>query len=467
MAKAKRNLRIKVDGLSVPRLHLEQYFGMWAVHPETFGELYRKVQAMDLAEHVAQSVARDPTFEPEARRARQETPGAGDQAVVAVITIEGTLTKRGSSFSDAGSLVEARRQVRTAARDPEVTGIVLKIDSPGGTVSGTKDLADEVARASAKKPIVAFVEDFAASAAYWVASQADKVYVNNLTAEVGSIGTFVALYDFSKAFQKEGVEPVLISSGGVKGAGMPGLEVSDEVREHLQEQVDGVQREFNAAIAGGRNLTEKAVRDLADGRIHLPAKAQKLGLIDGVRTFDEVLSEVVTLAHERRNRSSGARAQVESQEDHTMSNENKPEAASYEDIVACCPGADDDHAFVCSQLAKKATLDQAQTAWMEHLRENASAEKKRADEAEAKAKTEPSRPKVGVTGIPEGRGDGASSADKSDAVDRWNARVQELVKTGMSKAAAIRSICVSDKDLQREYVAARRLPLSRRETSAV
>lgn len=169
-----------------------------------------------------------PDAEPEAARRgggsdSDEKPFQFESGV-AVLSLSGPMTKRPQSFSDGASTVRMRRQVRQATADPDVTAIALVIDSPGGQVAGTKELADDVAAARARKPVVAYIEDLGASAAYWVAAQADAIYANE-TAFVGSIGTYCVVQDLSRMAANVGIEVHVLSTGPFKGAGYPGTAV--------------------------------------------------------------------------------------------------------------------------------------------------------------------------------------------------------------------------------------------------
>jgi protease-4 len=130
---------------------------------------------------------------------------------VAVISLTGKLMKQQASMGGGTSTVQARRDIRAAASDPDIGAILLRIDSPGGTAAGTKELADEITAAKTKKPVWAYVEDMAASAAYWAASQASRIIANE-TALVGSIGTYGVVQDTSGMAAMEGVKVHVIRS---------------------------------------------------------------------------------------------------------------------------------------------------------------------------------------------------------------------------------------------------------------
>lgn len=223
-------------------------------------------------------------------KAADEFRGARDiRNGVSIINIDGAMAKFDSSLGGANT-VRIRAAVRAAVRDDTVGAILLRADSPGGTVDGTKELADEVIAADLVKPVYGYAEDMAASAAYWVLAQTRKLYAN-ATALIGSIGVFCVLVDSSKAYELAGLKAILIGSGGMKGLGADGLPITDDQVAYLQELINDRSRFFTEAVAAGRDMTSAEVKALADGRVHVAAKAKTLGLIDGIKTFDEVLAE--------------------------------------------------------------------------------------------------------------------------------------------------------------------------------
>lgn len=130
-------------------------------------------------------------------------PGSTVSKNVRVISIGGTLLKNDQYCGPAGMATMAR-WIEEADKDKSVDAILLKIDSPGGTVSGTETLAATIK--SVSKPIVAFVDDMACSAAYWIASSCNEVIANNTTAQVGSIGVLLSFMDVQPALELQGVK---------------------------------------------------------------------------------------------------------------------------------------------------------------------------------------------------------------------------------------------------------------------
>jgi len=207
---------------------------------------------------------------------------------VAQIRIDGPTAKGWGKFGEMSS-VFVRKAIRQAASDPAVGSILLVIDSPGGYVAGTDDLARDVAAANEVKPVVAFIEDLGASAAYWVASQARAVYANP-TAQVGSIGVFAVIEDTSKAAEVAGVTVHVLSTGPLKGAGAAGAPVTPEHLAAWQTEIDDTMSHFAAAVRKGRNMTPKGFAEVSTGGTWIASKAKDLGLIDGVRTLDATVA---------------------------------------------------------------------------------------------------------------------------------------------------------------------------------
>lgn len=210
---------------------------------------------------------------------------------IGVIDVTGFLTK--SDAPGRAGLVTLREQLQELATDGDVDAILLRIDSPGGSVAGTGDLAAAILQTRQTLPVFALIEDVAAVSAYWIASQAERVYANVATAIAGEIGTFIALYDRSEQFGKAGVKAIVIKAGELKAAGLPGTEITAKHREYLQGLVDKTQAEFNKAVQAGRKIDPRKV---ATGRLYLAGDAVKLGLIDGVKPFDSVMAELASRA---------------------------------------------------------------------------------------------------------------------------------------------------------------------------
>jgi signal peptide peptidase SppA len=208
----------------------------------------------------------------------------------AVISLNGPLMKAASKFGGT-STVQARNLLRQAAADPSINSILLSIDSPGGTVAGTSELATEVRNARQAKPVFAQIDDLGASAAYWVASQAEKIFSNEM-GQIGSIGTIAVLEDMSKMADMQGIKIHVVSTGEYKGAGTPGAPITEEHLAYFQQRVNDLNQHFLQAVKQGRGMGIEQVRKLADGKVHIAAKAVEMGLIDGVQGVEATLKQL-------------------------------------------------------------------------------------------------------------------------------------------------------------------------------
>lgn len=423
--------------------HFDQYFGIWAMAESRFEAEFQYAKSMNLHLHM----------QGDAPIKAQATAAASFERVgsIAMIGLHGKLMKQQSSMGSGTSTVVARRQLRAATKDPDVAAIMLHIDSPGGTAAGTLELAQDIAAAAKVKPVHAYIEDLGASAAYWAASQATRI-VTNATGMVGSIGTYGVVYDYSGAAAMEGVKAFVVRAGRFKGAGTPGTEITQEQLAEMQRNIDALNAHFLDGVASGRKMQLERVKELADGRVHVGQEAMALGLVDAVESFDAAFSKLQTKV------SKGAAKMMS---DHVTPEQTAepitaqlapvatapvtpaaPAAATYEQLKAGCIGAD--AAFLCSQMEAKATLAQAQSAWM--TEQNRRVEAARADAATAKT------PKPGVAPI---TSHGASVADQEgDPVVRYNSLVREKMASGMDRLKASQLVAKQNPDLHAAFLLA-------------
>ena len=281
--------------------HLDQWFGAWAIQPEKLNGLAELVRGMDLRSHL------DAVSEGKNQHVNAMVRGGefyNDYMIVvdgiAIACCSGPMMKHRASMSSNTSTVALRRSIRMAANDTAIRGIMVCIDSPGGTVAGTQALADELAAAAKVKPTHAFIEDLGASAAYWFASQANHVSAGP-TALVGSIGTFAVVEDYSKLAESKGIKVHVVKAGENKGTGVPGTPVTDEQLAELQQLINGLNAHFLAGVSAGRKLSMAAVQKLNDGRVHLADAALDLKLIDAVETFDAAYDRLNQQTNSSRN----------------------------------------------------------------------------------------------------------------------------------------------------------------------
>lgn len=216
---------------------------------------------------------------------------------VAVIQIVDIITKNPTfwSFLFGGtSSVEVGRQLHAALNDSSVTSILLNIDSPGGTVDGTQELADLVYAARGRKPIIAYSDGMIASAAYWIGSAADRIYISGDTIGIGSIGVVARHIDYSEYEKKIGMRTTEVYAGKYKRIASQTKPLSKEGKQYIQDQVDYLYSIFVDQVAKQRGVSSEIVlEDMADGRIFIGEQAITAGLVDGVSTFDNLINTVL------------------------------------------------------------------------------------------------------------------------------------------------------------------------------
>jgi capsid assembly protease len=219
---------------------------------------------------------------------------------VAIIPITGVLTKRPTllqAFFGGTSMEAVGNQLRAAVSNPLVSSIVLDVDSPGGTVDGTGDLADIVAEIRKSHPVVAFVDGIIASAAYWIGSQADWVICPN-TGEVGSIGVVQSHHDYSGADEKAGVKRSFIYAGKYKTAGSNAAPLSRDDAAYLQAGVDYIYSMFVDAVSKNRNLSVAQII-ATQGKIFIGEQAKDTGLVDQIGNIDQAINKARTLVKDK------------------------------------------------------------------------------------------------------------------------------------------------------------------------
>lgn len=225
--------------------------------------------------------------------ARHDRPTGRVPRSIGIVPLVGPLEHRPSLFSEllgGTSTAQAAAAVDAFAADPDVQSIVLLVDSPGGEVAGATELAQRIRSARNRKPVIAAISTMAGSAAYWAAAQASEIVVSP-SGGAGSIGVFLVHEDLSRALDKAGIAPTVISAGRYKSEGMPHEPLSDDARGHLQRQVNQLYGQFVADVALGRGVSTSKVRSgFGEGRYLLATDALREGMVDRIGTFEEALA---------------------------------------------------------------------------------------------------------------------------------------------------------------------------------
>jgi len=288
----------------------DQLFGWWGIEPARFERMVGVAKTADLA-----------ALRKEGRKIRKEAAAAGVERPlyaltsdgIAVIEISGPMTKYETSFQSmfgGTSTLRVRRALQVASRNHEVVGIMVLVDSPGGTVAGTSDLADEIRAANARKPVYTYAQDFMASAALWAGSAGRKLFANK-GAEIGSIGAYGIVYDTSGIYAQEAVKVHVVSSAPpLKGAGVEGTEITPAQLAEWERQIKDLADVFVADLAQGRGMTKEKAQSLHTGQLWVADKARELGLIDDVVSLDEAMRRLRSEAMDEKELTA-AKAKVE------------------------------------------------------------------------------------------------------------------------------------------------------------
>lgn len=254
---------------------------LWALHPGMAADILRR-----MAEHA--SATKIPTGQPDIYTVNGQ---------MAVIAINGPIDRESWFFAIGQN--DIRAALDAAMADSAVKGILLAINSPGGVVAGTKELADHISKCAKIKPLAAYADGLCASAAYWLAAATGRIFAP-ATAQIGSIGVIAVHTSWQKALQSAGIETTFIYSGKYKAAGHPEKSLAESERQLFQSRIDAIHEIFKADV--GRYMRPKG-DDWAEGQTFLAAEAKKRGLITAiVRDQAEALNELAAIAGKKEHK---------------------------------------------------------------------------------------------------------------------------------------------------------------------
>jgi len=220
---------------------------------------------------------------------------------VAVINIagpiqggEGPARPFGAMGAYSGRIV---RWLQKAQKDPMARAVVLRVNSPGGEVTASDEIHNEVLRTRQDygKRVVASFGGLAASGAYYLASACDRI-VSNKNTLTGSIGVLSIVPNLEQLLEKVGVKANVFKSGALKDASLGLFPMSDEAKKVWQSMVDEAYQQFVGIVAQGRQIPAEKVRELADGRVYTGKQAKELGLVDEFGDLKEAVDLAATLA---------------------------------------------------------------------------------------------------------------------------------------------------------------------------
>ena len=219
---------------------------------------------------------------------------------IAVIELDGVIASSSENnfFAKEANAANMLRSLKLAKEDSEIQGIILKINSPGGTVAMSQNIYNQIMRIRENKPIIAVMDDVAASGGYYIASAADRIIAQDGTL-TGSIGVIFSFMDYHNLLtNKLNVDQVVIKSGKFKDIGSSTRAMLPEEKELMQNIVDDSYQQFLNAIRKGRiqrnscyevpkeDLTEENLIRYADGRVFTGIQAKQLGFVDETGDID-------------------------------------------------------------------------------------------------------------------------------------------------------------------------------------
>ncbi|MBI4634823.1 MAG: signal peptide peptidase SppA [Candidatus Rokubacteria bacterium] len=234
---------------------------------------------------------------PRLRPLEEQTVEGAGEAKILLMDISGFLTDESGPSLTLGSappriplLVRVREELLKAAEDPRVRALVVRVNSPGGTVTAADIIFREIDtfRRARGIPVVAVMLDVAASGGYYVALAADTI-VAHPTSVTGSIGVIMLTLNAEGLLQKIGVSAAAIKSGERKDMGSPFRPLTPEERAIFQSVIDDLHRQFVEKVAERRRLPLEAAQRVADGRVYTAGQALRQGLVDRVGYMPDAL----------------------------------------------------------------------------------------------------------------------------------------------------------------------------------
>jgi signal peptide peptidase SppA len=271
---------------------LDILYQPWAIAPDRLTE----IQAIYAAHLRGESIDIEAVEARIGRQLQNQPQGYQVQDGAALIPLRGVMAPRMNMMSQVsgGTSTELfARDVRAALNDPDVRSIVLLVDSPGGAVGGTMAAASAVMGGRGVKPIATYSDGMMTSAAYWVGSAADRVYMSSGVDQMGSIGVVGSHVDVSQREQALGMKTTEIVAGSYKRIASQYGPLTESGRQSIQDQVNYLYSLFVGDVAAQRGVSvEKVLSDMADGRVFIGQQAIDAGLADGIASLDDVINEL-------------------------------------------------------------------------------------------------------------------------------------------------------------------------------
>jgi len=205
--------------------------------------------------------------------------GFGDK--IGVVEIEGVIADGKDAMEDIVKFKE----------DDGIRGVIVRINSPGGSVGPSQEIYQELKKLAAKKKVYISASSVCASGGYYIASAGEKIFANPSTI-TGSIGVIMEQVVAEDLLKKIGIQPNTIKSGKFKDVGSPFRKMQDDERAYFQQILDSIHEQFIKDVAEGRKMPVEQAKKLSDGRVYTGAQAKELGLVDGIGTFYDTVDDM-------------------------------------------------------------------------------------------------------------------------------------------------------------------------------
>lgn len=209
--------------------------------------------------------------------------GVGLGEKIGVVEIEGVIADGKDAMEDIVRFKE----------DDRIRGVIVRINSPGGSVGPSQEVYQELRKLASKKKVYVSASSVCASGGYYIASAGEKIYANPSTI-TGSIGVIMEQVVAEELLKKIGIHPNTIKSGKYKDVGSPFRKMQDEERAYFQQILDSIHEQFIRDVAEGRQMSFEQAKKLSDGRVYTGSQAKELGLVDSIGTFYDTLDAIKT-----------------------------------------------------------------------------------------------------------------------------------------------------------------------------
>ena len=226
-------------------------------------------------------------FNPFSATANKNIVEDGDKKnKIALISYEGAI-------GDGEVYDSFMEQLDDIYKDDSVKGVIMQVNSPGGAVYSSEQIANKIKEIQTDKkiPVFTVMKTMAASGGYYISAPTDKIYASNETL-TGSIGVIMSSRSFQGLFEKYGIKEQNITTGKMKDAGSLGKDMTDEQKKYFQDLINSSFDRFIKIVSQGRSMKEDEVRKLADGRVYDGAQAKNNGLVDKIGNLDDAIEDM-------------------------------------------------------------------------------------------------------------------------------------------------------------------------------